>query len=151
EQVGENWYDLSIASQGRRDDLTMDFLQSYEGRGIDIEVELALQLGKRLDEQYEDEYKHGDATTRQECQTLQAANFIADWMEMGGDLGRHPMLSVRRDGGTDEIYGRAELYTCIPREVTRELFEEVHASILMSATLRPFDVTESTLGLDDPV
>ncbi|RLM83355.1 ATP-dependent DNA helicase, partial [Halobellus sp. Atlit-38R] len=27
EQVGENWYDLSIASQGRRDDLTMDFLQ----------------------------------------------------------------------------------------------------------------------------
>ncbi|WP_416838209.1 ATP-dependent DNA helicase [Haloferax sp. DFSO52] len=151
EQVGENWHDLSIDSQGRRDDLTMQFLRSYEGRGIDVEIELALQLGKRLDEQYEDEYKNGDSTTRKECQTLQAANFIADWMEMGDELGRHPMLSVRRDGGTEEIYGRAELYTCIPREVTRELFEEVHASILMSATLRPFDVTEETLGLENPV
>ncbi|WP_411967606.1 ATP-dependent DNA helicase [Haloferax sp. YSSS75] len=151
EQVGENWYDLSIASQARRDDLTMEFLRSYEGQGIDVEVELALQLGKRLDEQYEDEYKNGEATTRKECQTLQAAGFIADWMEMGDELGRHPMLSVRRDGGTDEIYGRAELYTCIPRDVTRELFEEVHASILMSATLRPFDVTEETLGLKKPV
>ncbi|TQR22427.1 hypothetical protein C9J85_13770 [Haloferax sp. wsp5] len=30
----------------------MEFLQSYEGRGIDVEVELALQLGKQLDEQY---------------------------------------------------------------------------------------------------
>ncbi|MFC7205060.1 ATP-dependent DNA helicase [Haloferax namakaokahaiae] len=151
EQVGENWYDLSIANRGRRDDLTMKFLESYEGRGIDVEVELALQLGKRLDEQYEDEYKNGESTTRRECQTLQAASFISDWMEMGGELGHHPMLSVRRDSGTEELYGRAELYTCIPRAVTRELFEEVHASILMSATLRPFDVTEDTLGLPNPV
>jgi DNA excision repair protein ERCC-2 len=35
--------------------------------------------------------------------------------------------------------------------VTRDLFEEVSASVLMSATLRPFDVTESVLGLDNPV
>jgi len=57
---------------------------------------------------------------------------------------------VRRDGATQEVYGRAELYTCIPREVTRELFDEVYASVLMSATLRPFDVTEDVLGVDSP-
>jgi len=49
-----------------------------------------------------------------------------------------------------DIYGRAELYTCIPERVTRSLFEEMHANVLMSATLRPFDVTEDVLGLDDP-
>jgi len=56
---------------------------------------------------------------------------------------------VRRDEGTGEVYGRAELYTCIPSNVTTDLFEELHAAVLMSATLRPFDVTADVLGLDD--
>jgi DNA excision repair protein ERCC-2 len=60
------------------------------------------------------------------------------------------MTSVRRDESTDEVYGRAELYTAIPREVTADLFEEVHASVLMSATLRPFDVLEDVIGIDQP-
>ncbi|WP_435184013.1 ATP-dependent DNA helicase [Halobellus sp. EA9] len=150
EQVGDDWYDLSIANADRRDDLTLSFLGRYEGRGIDAEVDLALQLGRALDREYEEAYREGEATTRSECQTLQAAEFVAAWMADGAKLGQHPMCSVRRDAGTDEIYGRAELYTCIPREVTEALFEEVHASILMSATLRPFDVAEDVLGLSDP-
>ncbi|WP_224333316.1 ATP-dependent DNA helicase [Haloprofundus halobius] len=151
EQVGENWSDIGIANPDRRDDLTLEFLQAYEGRGIDAELELAIQLGKSLDEQYEQAYKDGEATTRKECQTLQAATFLSSWMEDGTKLGQHPMVSVRRDSGTDEIYGRAELYTCIPRQVTESLFEEVHASVLMSATLRPFDVTEDVLGIENAV
>ncbi|MFD1598482.1 ATP-dependent DNA helicase [Halobellus rarus] len=150
EQVGDDWHDLSIANPDRRDDLTLAFLDRYEGRGIDAEVDLALQLGRTLDREYEEAYREGEATTRTECQTLQAAQFVAAWMADGGDLGQHPLCSVRRDSGTDEVYGRAELYTCIPREVTETLFEEVHASILMSATLRPFDVLEDVLGVDDP-
>ncbi|MFB6092473.1 MAG: ATP-dependent DNA helicase, partial [Haloquadratum sp.] len=150
EQVGEDWHDVSIANSDRRDDLTLSFLDRYEGRGIDSEVDLALQLGRALDREYEEAYRNGDATTRAESQTLQAAEFVAAWMADGAELGQHPMCSVRRDAGTEEVYGRAELYTCIPREVTEALFEEVHASILMSATLRPFDVTEDVLGLSDP-
>ncbi len=149
ETVGENWHDVPVANDDRRDDLTLAFLQEYEGRGIDTEVELALQLGRALDEQYEDAYKNGESTTRQECQTLHAAEFIGSWMSDGTKLGQHPTCAVRRDSGTDEVYGRAELYTCIPKEVTRGLFEEVYASVLMSATIRPFDVTEDVLGLED--
>ncbi|MFC5971996.1 ATP-dependent DNA helicase [Halomarina salina] len=68
---------------------------------------------------------------------------------VGGDAGED---SVTTDGGTatdaeDAIYGRAELYTCIPRRVTEPLFDELHASVLMSATLRPFDVLGDVLGL----
>ncbi|WP_277554423.1 ATP-dependent DNA helicase [Halobaculum limi] len=150
EGIGDHWEDLSIANEDRRDDLTMAFLDRYEGRGIRAECDLALQLGKRLDEEYEEAYRDGETTTRRECQTLQAAAFISAWMDGGGELGQHPVVSVRRDGGTDEVYGRAELYTCIPREVTEELFDEVYASVLMSATLRPFDVTQDVLGLSDP-
>ena len=151
EQVDESWYDLAIANPDRRDELTLAFLDRYEGRGIDSEVDLALQLGKTLDEAYEEAYRNGDATTRAECQTLQAAEFVASWMADGGKLGQHPMCAVRRDEGTGEVYGRAELYTCIPRAVTESLFEEVHATVVMSATLRPFDVVEDVLGLPDPV
>jgi len=151
EQVGERWYDLSIANPDRRDDLTLAFLDRYEGRGIDSEVDLALQLGRALDQEYEEAYRNGSATTRAESQTLQAAEFVASWMADGGKLGQHPMCSVRRDAGEGGVYGRAELYTCIPRAVTEDLFSEVDASVLMSATLRPFDVVEDVLGLDDPV
>ncbi|WP_435068144.1 ATP-dependent DNA helicase [Haloplanus sp. C73] len=150
EQVGEDWHDVAIANDDRRDDLTLAFLDAYEGSGIDTEIDLAVQVGETLDEAYEEAYRRGETTTRSESSTLQAAEFIADWMGKGADLGRHPMAAVRRDATTEEVYGRAELYTCIPREVTEGLFDEVAASVLMSATLRPFDVIEDVLGLTDP-
>jgi DNA excision repair protein ERCC-2 len=150
-QVGDDWHDLSVANDDRRDDLTLAFLREYEGRGIAQETDLALQLGRALDEEYQEAFASGETTTRQECQTLAAAGFVAEWMDAGDDPGRHPLVAVRRDAGTDEVYGRAELYTAIPREVTADLFGRVHASVLMSATLRPFDVTEDVLGLTDPV
>jgi len=151
EQVGDDWHDLAIANDDRRDALTLAFLDAYEGSGIDAEIDLALQVGERLDEAYEEAYRRGETATRTECATLQAAEFVADWMGHGTDLGRHPMAAVRRDAGTGEVYGRAELYTCIPRGVTEGLFDDVAASVLMSATLRPFDVVGDVLGLSDPV
>ncbi|MFB6175999.1 MAG: ATP-dependent DNA helicase, partial [Halobaculum sp.] len=150
ERIDENWEDVSVTNEDRRDDLTMAFLDRYEGRGIRAECDLALQLGKRLDEQYEDAYRNGEAATRRECHLLHAAGFVASWMDDSGELGQHPMVAVRRDAGTGDVYGRAELYTCIPREVTSDLFSEVYGSVLMSATLRPFDVTEDVLGLENP-
>jgi len=114
ESIGENWEDISIANDDRRDDLTLAFLRNYEGKGIDTETELAVQLGQALDEEYERRYRDGETTTRTECQILQAARFVSTWMEEGTELGQYPVVSVRRDGATEEVYGRAELYTCIP-------------------------------------
>ncbi|MFA9516485.1 ATP-dependent DNA helicase [Halopenitus sp. H-Gu1] len=147
--IGDRWEDVSIENDDRRDDLTLAFLKRYEGRGIDVETELAVQLGRALEEEYDRRYREGETTTRKESQTLQAARFIATWMEEGTELGQYPVVSVRRNEATEEVYGRAELYTCIPRAVTSELFEEVASSVLMSATLRPFDVTTEVLGLED--
>ncbi|WP_246984871.1 ATP-dependent DNA helicase [Halorientalis marina] len=149
EQVGDNWHDLTITNDEGRDDLTLAFLRSYTGPGIEHDVEQALSLGQDLDEGYAEAYKQGEIDTRRECQTLQVANFVASWMDESADHGQYPVVSLRRGDGGD-VYGRAELYTCIPQRVTRTLFDELHASVLMSATLRPFDVTEDVLGLDDP-
>jgi DNA excision repair protein ERCC-2 len=148
--VGDDWVDVAVENDRGRDDLTMAFLSGYEGKGIDGDVEVAIDLGETLDEEYERAYRRGETTTRAECQTLTAARFVAGWMEDSGETGRLPVVSARRDDGTGEVYGRAELYTCIPREVTGGLFEGLHASVLMSATVRPFDVTREALGLEDP-
>jgi len=61
-----------------------------------------------------------------------------------------PETGTNEASPSGDLYGRAELYTCIPEEVTRSLFDDLHASVLMSATIRPFDVTEDVLGLSDP-
>ncbi len=150
-QLGDQWEDVPIANENRRDDLTLAFLKQYSGQGIDADLEAAMALGQKLDEQYEEAYREGESATRTECQTLQAAAFVSAWMAEGGNEGLYPVVSVTRDAGTDEVYGRAELYTCLPRQVTGQLFEEVSATVLMSATLQPFDVTENVLGLENPV
>ena len=149
--VDEHWDDITIANDDRKDDLTLAFLQGYTGPGFHEELDRALELGRDLDARYQEAFKKGELDTRKECQTLQAAGFIADWLDESDDTGQYPVVSVRRDDATDEVYGRAELYTCIPEEVTRDLFEDLHAAVLMSATLRPFDVTENVVGVDDPV
>ncbi|MDF9748329.1 ATP-dependent DNA helicase [Natrinema salsiterrestre] len=151
EGIGDNWSDVPIANDDRKDDLTLEFLQRYSGRGIEDDLEAAMKLGQELDEQYEEAYREGETATRTECQTLQAAGFVSAWMTESSAEGLYPVVSVTRDAGTDEIYGRAELYSCLPRQVTGQLFEEVYATVLMSATLQPFDVTENVLGLEDAV
>ncbi len=148
EAIGEDWYDLSITNDSRRDDLTLAFLDAYTGAGIHDDLDRALELGGTLDRSYEQSYKNGETKTRTECHVLPAASFIDDWLRDSDEQGLYPVVSVRRDGGSDTVYGRAELYTCLPRRITEPLFEELHASVLMSATLRPFDVLASVLGLD---
>ena len=149
-QVGESWTDLSVANPDRRDDLTLAFLAAYTGRGFDHDLEAARELGRELDRQYEEAYRDGETDTRRESQVLVAAEFVADYLDEATALGQYPVVSVRRDDRSGDVYGRAELYTCIPREVTGDLFDSVHASVLMSATLRPFDVLGEVLGLADP-
>ncbi|MHC3379348.1 ATP-dependent DNA helicase [Haloarcula sp. H-GB5] len=149
--VDEHWDDVTIANDDRKDDLTLAFLQGYTGPGFHEELDHALDLGRDLDARYQEAFKEGDLDTRKECQTLQAAGFISDWLDETDETGQYPVVSVRRDESTDDVYGRAELYTCIPEQVTRDLFEDLHAAVLMSATLRPFDVTENVVGVEDPV
>jgi len=151
ERIGERWEDVPIANADRKDDLTLAFLQQYSGRGIDTDLQAALELGQQLDEEYEEAYREGETATRTECQTLTAAAFVSMWMDDADAEGLYPVVSVTRDSGTEEVYGRAELYSCLPRHVTGQLFADVHATVLMSATLQPFDVTEDVLGLDTPV
>ncbi|MFB6172021.1 MAG: ATP-dependent DNA helicase [Haloarculaceae archaeon] len=151
--AGETWTDVTVAAEAGRDDLTMAFLECYTGPGIHEDLERAVELGAELDTQYERAYKEGETRTRKECRVQTAADFVDAWLAESDAPGQYPVVSVRRTGDdpTADLVGRAELYTCIPRSVTTSLFEDLSAAVLMSATLRPFDVAADVLGLDDPV
>ena len=142
---GDEWADVPVANEDGRDDLTLRFLRGYTGRGIEGDLEAALDLAEELRERYERAYRQGETDARRECPTGTVAEFVEGWLSADG---RHPVAAVR--AGSDGPYGRAELYTCIPRRVTGTLFEDVHATVLMSATMRPFDVAAAVLGLEEP-
>ncbi|WP_079988967.1 ATP-dependent DNA helicase [Halosegnis longus] len=144
QSVGDEWHDLEIDNEAGRDDVTLGFLEAYEGPGFRQDLEAALNLGSTLDRRYQEQYKDGETTTRKECRVLQAAGFIDEWVD-STDETTYPVVSVRRDDAG--LYGRAELFACLPRSVTEPLFESVHAAVLMSATLRPFDVLGDVLGV----
>ncbi|MDZ7745159.1 MAG: ATP-dependent DNA helicase [Halobacteriales archaeon] len=144
QSVGDDWHDLDIDNEAGRDEVTLGFLDAYEGPGFRQDLEAALNLGSTLDRRYQEAYKNGETTTRKECRVLQAAEFIDEWVD-STDETTYPVVSVRRDDAG--IYGRAELFACLPRSVTAPLFESLHAAVLMSATLRPFDVLADVLGV----
>jgi len=150
DEAADEWTDVPVENESGRDALTLAFLRTYTGRGIEGDLDAARDLGEELDEEYERAYREGETASRAECRTLQAATFLTDWMAESDREDQHPLVAVRRDAGTGDVYGRAELYTCIPRRVTGGLLESLHASVLMSATLRPFDVAAAVLGLEDP-
>ncbi|MBC7109877.1 MAG: ATP-dependent DNA helicase [Archaeoglobi archaeon] len=41
-----------------------------------------------------------------------------------------------------------EIFSCIPKDVMRPLFDSIFSSILMSATLRPFQIIKEVLGIE---
>ena len=151
ERLGGRWRDVAVANEDRRDDLTLAFLDRYAGSGIRDDLAAARSVGEALERAYETAYRRGETPVRATAATGRVADFLAAWLETGTDPGTYPVVGVRRHGATDEVYGRAELYTCLPRSVTGGLLEDLHASVLMSATLQPFDVTADVLGMGDPV
>ncbi|MFW5983663.1 MAG: helicase C-terminal domain-containing protein, partial [Halobacteria archaeon] len=114
-------------------------------------VRSGVDTASRIDARYEREYKSGDAEKRRDCAALTAFTFLEAYLENADSPGYYPVAGVRRGEGEDRVAARAELYTCLPDEVTEPLFESLHSSVLMSATLRPFDVLSRVLGLNDPV
>jgi DNA excision repair protein ERCC-2 len=153
ERLGFDWEDVTLDGDGGRDDLTDAFFENLardEGETRRL-VRSGVETASRIDARYEREYKSGDAETRRDCAALSAFSFIEAYLKRADAAGYYPVAGVRRGEGEDRVAARAELYTCLPNEVTGSLFDSLHASVLMSATLRPFDVLSRVLGLNDPV
>ncbi len=149
ERVGNEWYDLRIADpQERIDMFRLKFLKALDSAGIkkpEETIEHIRGVGLRIDELYERQFTEGKSPIKKICSSLIAAEFLSNYMKFSNDRNYYPILSVRRHN--NDIHGRLELFTCIPKNVTAPLFNSVHAAVLMSATLAPFETVKTTLGI----
>ncbi|MDW7731491.1 MAG: ATP-dependent DNA helicase [Methanolobus sp.] len=153
ERVGRNWYDMRISDPYERNDMIgAKFLRLAKEAGFGDEVGIqktlseASAFGSMLDDNYREQYKKGLSKILKRSHIRYAADFLSSYLVLSNNPNYYPILNVRRDMD-NEIYGRLELFTCIPKNVTEPLFDSVFSAILMSATLRPFDMIISTLGI----
>lgn len=149
ERVGSDWYDLRIADPEERIDRFMtDLLKAWNKEGIknpQETIEHLRSFGVTIDEFYNRQFLDGKSPMKKISNSLMAASFLSTYLKSQNNRGLFPILSVRRHN--NEIYGRIELFTCIPRDVTGPFLNSVHSAVLMSATLQPFDTIKTTLGI----
>jgi DNA excision repair protein ERCC-2 len=149
ERLGGNWADITIRDPyGREDLLSMKLLDELKKKDIDISrvISDAVDIGLDIDEAYMKEFKEGKSEVRKSSTLLDTATFMLTYMKHSGDVNYYPVLNVRRSREGD-IYGRIELFSCIPTDVTRPIMDSTFSVVLMSATLKPFDMVRSTLGI----
>ncbi|WP_321429659.1 ATP-dependent DNA helicase [uncultured Methanolobus sp.] len=153
ERVGRHWYDMRISDPYERNDMVRGkFLRQAQEVGFGDEEAIqktlseASEFGSMLDDNYREQYKKGLTGVLKRSQIRYSADFLSSYLVLSNNLNYYPVLNVRRDLN-DDIYGRIELFTCIPKNVTEPLFDSVFSAVLMSATLRPFEMVKSTLGI----
>ncbi len=149
ERIGKDWHDLRIADPEERMDMfRAKLLKALDRAGIkkiDETIECIRSLGVSIDAFYEKQFIEGKSPVKKISSSLAAARFLYDYMKFSNDSSYYPILSVKRQN--NEIYGRLELFSCIPKNVTSPLFDSVHSAVLMSATLAPFETIKTTLGI----
>ncbi|AKB52603.1 DNA repair helicase [Methanosarcina barkeri str. Wiesmoor] len=157
-RLGKHWQDIKISDPYERFDiLKARFLREAMKEGFADEEKVLTRLreigefGGRLEEIYAENYKKGLLAVPKRSQIRYVADFLSSYLVLSDRQNYYPILNVRRDFKSDRIAGRIELFTCIPKNVTQPLFDSIYAAVLMSATLRPFEMIKSTLGISREV
>ncbi|MDO9098004.1 MAG: helicase C-terminal domain-containing protein, partial [Candidatus Methanoperedens sp.] len=149
ERVGSDWYDIRIADPEERVDMfRIKLLKALGESGIkkpQETIEHMRSFGLTIDAFYEKQFTEGKSPVKKTSSVLTTAVFLSNYLKLSNDRAYYPVLSVRRQNR--DIYGRLELFTCIPKNVTAPIFNSVHAGVLMSATLAPFETIKTTLGI----
>ncbi len=157
-RLGKAWQDIQISDPYERlDVLKARFLRDVKKEGFEDEEKVLTQLreigefGGRLEAIYAENYKKGLLSVPKRSQIRYVADFLSSYLVLSDRQNYYPILNMRRDLKSDRIVGRIELFTCIPKNVTQPLLESVYSAVLMSATLCPFEMIKSTLGISKDV
>ncbi|MCD1293708.1 ATP-dependent DNA helicase [Methanocella sp. CWC-04] len=150
ERLTASWMDITIRDPYGRDDLLCQkIMHELSERKIDVKklLEEAVDRGIEIDEKYREEYKNGRSESKKTSALLMVSAFMLSYINQSHDVNHYPVLNVRRTR-EGEVYGRIELFSCIPTEVTKPLMNGAFGVVLMSATLKPFDMVRKTLGIE---
>jgi len=161
-RIGNQWIDIQISDPYERFDILKDrFLKkiadynSRESKKLTIQsIQNILinvsEIGLEIENLYHERYKSGTDTVRRKSNISRSSDFLFAYLLNSENPNYYPILNIRKDIETDEVYGRVELFTCIPRNVTAPLFDSLGGLVLMSATFQPFEMAKETLGIERP-
>ena len=161
-RIGNQWTDIQISDPYNRFDVLKDrFLKKIADYNLNEQKKLTLQsvqnilvnisdIGFELEALYHERYKSGSDSVRRKSNISRTSDFLFAYLLNSENPNYYPILNIRRDIETNEIYGRVELFTCIPRNVTAPLFSSLGGLVLMSATFQPFEMVKETLGIERP-
>ncbi|OPY28649.1 MAG: ATP-dependent DNA helicase [Methanocella sp. PtaU1.Bin125] len=150
ERIGHAWVDVTIRDPYSRDDLLRErLLHELAARKIDHKkmLEAAIDRGIEIEARFHKDFKEGRSDVRKSSSLLAAASFMLSYFGRSDSVDYYPVLNVRRSR-EGQIYGRIELFSCIPTDVTKPLLGGAFGAVLMSATLRPFEMVKATLGIE---
>lgn len=154
-RIGKHWQDLQISDPYERFDvLKARILREAKKQGFVDEDAVLIKLrdigklGERLEDIYAESYKNGLLAVPKRSQLRYVADFLSSYLVLSDRQNYYPILNVRKDWKSERVYGRMELFTCIPKNVTEPLLDSLHGAVLMSATLRPFKMIKATLGIN---
>ena len=157
-RLGKHWQDIQISDPYERFDvLKARFLREVKKEGFADEESVLTRLrdigdfGGRLEEIYAENYKNGLLAVPKRSQIRYVADFLSSYLVLSDRQNYYPILNVRKDWKSERVYGRIELFTCIPKNVTQPLLDSIFSGVLMSATLRPFEMVRATLGISREV
>lgn len=158
EKLSKHWNDIQISDPYERlDTFKARFLREAKKEGFKDEESVLIklrkigELGSLLEESYAENYKKGFLPVPKRSQIRYVADFLSSYLVLSERQNYYPIMNVRRDPKSDRVYGRLELFACIPVNVTQPLLESIFAAVLMSATLRPFEMIKTSLGIDRDV
>ncbi|MDR2944588.1 MAG: ATP-dependent DNA helicase [Methanosarcinales archaeon] len=161
-RIGTNWIDVQISDPYERFDYLKErFLRKIadynaaEGKKLTVQsiqniLITVSEIGDGIESVYHERYKSGADSVRRKSNIVRASDFLFAYLLNSENPNYYPILNIRRDAESNDIYGRVELFTCIPRNVTAPLFDSLGGLVLMSATFRPFDMAKETLGIERP-
>lgn len=136
EDIEDILVDLGKEIDGDEEEITKEDLKDRIDKVEDYDT-----LIDRMERVARDAYEEND---RSYCSSIK--DFLEAWL--GKDEGFVRFMR-RRKSRNDNVYYTC-LYECLdPQLSTREVFEDVHSSVLMSATLTPMRMYSDLLGLEE--
>ena len=158
ERLSKHWRDIQISDPYERCDIfKARFLRNAKKEGFEDEESILIKLreigefGSQLEEKYAEDYKKGFLPVPKRSQIRYVADFLSSYLVLSERQNYYPIMNVRRDLRSGGVSGRLELFACIPINVTQPLLDSVFAAVLMSATLRPFEMIKTSLGINREV
>jgi DNA excision repair protein ERCC-2 len=149
ERMSPRGIDIRVRDPAGSDDYFCIALReklSSAGLRLEDAVSTVKLMGTVVYSRAEEDFKIGRTPIFEGSKLLDVAIFLDNYVQHSSDNAHYPIVTVHKshDGG---LYATLELCNCIPGEISGPMLNGTCGTVLMSATLQPFDTLKEVLQI----